>query len=353
METPTVFEETFPKLPKLELIRSKWGELKKFPDRVRMLLKVLPESIRGMEERHLDSAFIKKLQNEKGIKGAPESIEFHRSCITLLSFLTNRQKRSIERGLASFIKRTYNLHNVKPHSRGWIIYGQKHLIGMEPNNSNKNINSKKTTNPNKPIISNKTNNTNNSNNTNKTSNSNNSNKTNNTNNTNKTNNTNNTNKTNKTNKTKEKSESYEISWKKNMNNISKINNPHNQNHPFQNIRKRKTRFVEKEGNTIPKNQQTINNTKKKKKTNKQTKNNQTNNSPNTEIHKKSDLENTPLPSDKQQPIRKSCLVPQEPESSSNDFQQKATILIELCPKMETKEESWLWEFEQRFPSVWN
>ncbi|KAJ3425308.1 alpha-tubulin n-acetyltransferase [Anaeramoeba flamelloides] len=235
METPPTFEEIFPKLPKLELMKSKWGELKKFPDRVRMLLKVLPESIRGMEENHLESAFIKKLQNNKELEGAPETIEFHRSCITLLSFLTKRQKRSIERGLASFIKRTYNLHNVKPHSRGWIIYGQKSFTETHASEKKEPIKTGKMNEPAKTTKPNKTT------------------------------------KPHKINKTHKKKETNQKSSPNTENNLSKIYNINKQESSFQNHRKRKTSLMEKERSTSHKKQNKIQNTKKKKKptTNKQ------------------------------------------------------------------------------------
>ncbi|KAJ6239105.1 hypothetical protein M0813_25317 [Anaeramoeba flamelloides] len=323
METSSAFEEIFPKLPELELMKSKWGELKKFPDRVRMLLKVLPESIRGMEERHLDSAFIKKLQDDKELEGAPETIEFHRSCITLLSFLTKRQKRSIERGLASFIKRTYNLHNVKPHSRGWIIYGQKSFSGTLSNETNEKCETNKVNKTKKALTSNKTNNPNNT--------------------------------------TSKKKETNQNSQPKTENNLNKIQSIRKQESSFQNRRKRKTSLKEKERSTSHKKQNKIQNTKKKKKkNNKKTKTFQISNTLplHTNVHKQSDFENNQLFSSKQldqkrQILTNPNLVQPELDYPFDNLQQKATILIEFWPKIETKEDSWFWEFERRFPSDWN
>ncbi|KAJ3436649.1 hypothetical protein M0812_18710 [Anaeramoeba flamelloides] len=310
METSITFEETFPTLPKLETIKSTWGELKKFPDRVRMLLKVLPNSIRGIEERHLETGFIKKLQDVTDLAEVPNKIEFHRSCIALLSFLTERKKRSIERGLASFILRTYHLQNIKPHSKGWIIYGKKGYPS-KPNGkpSAKNQNPEDTNNNNNN--SNKNNNNNNGNN-------------------------------NRRAKKKKKT-------------------------IVTNIRKRKTLFTERPNSTgsVDLEQKKITNYQKKKKKNEKTNNYQIRNKTiSSNIKKKNNEEkirktNKRLNNQNFTTTNQNLnLIPTQPNQENvpnlNTYpQQNATIYIEFFPKKKTDENSWLRDIEQMFPSVWD
>ncbi|KAJ6252617.1 hypothetical protein M0813_13989 [Anaeramoeba flamelloides] len=60
----------------------------------------------------------------------PKKIKINRKSLDILSEFTGVSRRSLERGLSSFISRRYNLTNISPYSRKWLVFGHppnKHL----------------------------------------------------------------------------------------------------------------------------------------------------------------------------------------------------------------------------------
>ncbi|KAJ3430330.1 hypothetical protein M0812_23335 [Anaeramoeba flamelloides] len=57
----------------------------------------------------------------------PTYIEFNREVLYLLENLTGISRRSLERGLSSFIERNFHLHNIRPHNKEKIIFGKASL----------------------------------------------------------------------------------------------------------------------------------------------------------------------------------------------------------------------------------
>ncbi|KAJ3451614.1 hypothetical protein M0812_03365 [Anaeramoeba flamelloides] len=69
---------------------------------------------------------LQQTQNENKII-LPNNIEFNREVLYLLENLTGISRRSLERGLSSFIERNFGLHNIHPHNKQKIIFGKASL----------------------------------------------------------------------------------------------------------------------------------------------------------------------------------------------------------------------------------
>ncbi|KAJ6249594.1 hypothetical protein M0813_17015 [Anaeramoeba flamelloides] len=69
---------------------------------------------------------LQQTQNEKK-RILPNNIEFNREVLYLLENLTGISRRSLERGLSSFIERNFGLHNIHPHNKQKIIFGKASL----------------------------------------------------------------------------------------------------------------------------------------------------------------------------------------------------------------------------------
>ncbi|KAJ6240357.1 hypothetical protein M0813_24356 [Anaeramoeba flamelloides] len=94
---------------------------KSYVDRFRYLKKIKPQYFVGLEQQHLDKGWL--FEHKKTmIKDGPKQVKLMKSCITELALLTNKTKRTIERGINTFFKNNYHLTNCSFYSRDWLVY---------------------------------------------------------------------------------------------------------------------------------------------------------------------------------------------------------------------------------------
>ncbi|KAJ6249524.1 hypothetical protein M0813_16945 [Anaeramoeba flamelloides] len=90
-----------------------------FRKRLKMLHKWRPQGVIGLETSNLKKTFLKRTPKTAVLR----PIKIKRDCITDLVLLTNKPKKSIERGLATFFKKYFLLQNISNYSREWLIFG--------------------------------------------------------------------------------------------------------------------------------------------------------------------------------------------------------------------------------------
>ncbi|KAJ6250378.1 phd zinc finger-containing protein-related [Anaeramoeba flamelloides] len=90
-----------------------------FRKRLKMLHKWRPQGVIGLQIHNLKKDFLKRTPKTAVL----QPIKIKRDCITDLVLLTNKPKKSIERGLATFFKKYYLLQNISNYSREWLIFG--------------------------------------------------------------------------------------------------------------------------------------------------------------------------------------------------------------------------------------
>ncbi|KAJ3444099.1 retinitis pigmentosa gtpase regulator a-related [Anaeramoeba flamelloides] len=90
-----------------------------FRKRLKMLHKWRPKGVIGLDISNLKKTFLKRTPKTAIL----QPIKIKRDCINDLVLLTNKPKKSIERGLATFFKKYFLLHNISNYSREWLIFG--------------------------------------------------------------------------------------------------------------------------------------------------------------------------------------------------------------------------------------
>ncbi|KAJ6245201.1 hypothetical protein M0813_20511 [Anaeramoeba flamelloides] len=90
--------------------------------RLKLLLKLKPEDILGIKPALLRKSQLKMIKKNKN---APKVIKIKRSAIDYLAKLTCRPKKSIERGMTSFLLKNFNLENSREYSREWFVFAQR------------------------------------------------------------------------------------------------------------------------------------------------------------------------------------------------------------------------------------
>ncbi|KAJ3451698.1 hypothetical protein M0812_03451 [Anaeramoeba flamelloides] len=90
-----------------------------FRKRLKVLKKWRPKGVLGLDSACLKKSFLKRMSKNP----LSEPIKIKRDCILDLVMLTRKPKKSIERGLSTFFKKYYLLHNISNYSREWLVFG--------------------------------------------------------------------------------------------------------------------------------------------------------------------------------------------------------------------------------------
>ncbi|KAJ6249754.1 hypothetical protein M0813_16741 [Anaeramoeba flamelloides] len=93
-----------------------------FRERLEFLIKWQPNGVHGLELEHLQST-----PDDPGSNSVPKPVlvRIKRECLTDLVKILDKPKKSIQRGLATFFRSTFGLHNVSNYNREWLIFGTK------------------------------------------------------------------------------------------------------------------------------------------------------------------------------------------------------------------------------------
>ncbi|KAJ6251353.1 hypothetical protein M0813_15115 [Anaeramoeba flamelloides] len=108
---------------KINLVKhqKQFKNMKSYFKRLNYLHELRPAYFVGLESYHLTKEWSTKnkhLINGEGLK----EVKIMKECITELALYTQKNPRSIERGVNFFFKKYYNLYNCSFYSRNWLIY---------------------------------------------------------------------------------------------------------------------------------------------------------------------------------------------------------------------------------------
>ncbi|KAJ6248545.1 hypothetical protein M0813_17512 [Anaeramoeba flamelloides] len=100
-----------------EELQKEFRSFKTFRDRFKNMVKLRPECFVGFSDWMLD-----KNCKFDGKHKTPTKIMIRKDCINDLSILTDKSKRTIERGINIFFTKKLKLTNCSFYSRDWLIY---------------------------------------------------------------------------------------------------------------------------------------------------------------------------------------------------------------------------------------
>ncbi|KAJ6236948.1 hypothetical protein M0813_27693 [Anaeramoeba flamelloides] len=102
--------------------KPKFNDQGSFRERLEFLIKWQPNGIHGLELEHLQST-----PDDPNSASVPKPVlvRIKRECLTDLVKILDRPKKSIQRGLATFFRSTFGLHNVSNYNREWLIFGTR------------------------------------------------------------------------------------------------------------------------------------------------------------------------------------------------------------------------------------
>ncbi|KAJ3443197.1 hypothetical protein M0812_09031 [Anaeramoeba flamelloides] len=105
--------------PTEEELQIKFQKITGFRKRLKEISKIRTGEILG-----LDLSLLGKKRIKNGIpKGSyPKQVKIKRSCVEYLSHLTKKPKKSLERGITSFLMKNFGLENSRKYSREWFIF---------------------------------------------------------------------------------------------------------------------------------------------------------------------------------------------------------------------------------------
>ncbi|KAJ3424743.1 hypothetical protein M0812_27167 [Anaeramoeba flamelloides] len=132
---------------KLSELKNVFSKCRGYRERLIKLLKLRSDEIEGLSREYLKQSFLDQADKTQG----PKTIRIKRSCLDFLSFLTDRKRKTLERGITSFFTRSYNLTNSRKYSRDWMVFGpflKNQKTKTSPNNTPKIMQSKNAKNPN-------------------------------------------------------------------------------------------------------------------------------------------------------------------------------------------------------------
>ncbi|KAJ6254701.1 hypothetical protein M0813_12305 [Anaeramoeba flamelloides] len=121
MSVSTILSEDLQNHPNLESIKRYFRTTKSYIDRFHKLRKLRSHCFVGLLESHLTKEWIQD-NKSKVMPDAPQKIKIKKDCISDLSFLTQRSRRTIERGVSAFFKKNFKLTNCSFYSRDWLIF---------------------------------------------------------------------------------------------------------------------------------------------------------------------------------------------------------------------------------------
>ncbi|KAJ3428717.1 hypothetical protein M0812_24047 [Anaeramoeba flamelloides] len=121
MSISTVLSEDLQNRTDLEEIKSFFRKTKSYVDRFHELRKLRSHCFVGLMENHLTREWIQDNKKRKA-SDAPSKIMIRKDCISDLSYLTQRSRRTIERGVSAFFKKNFKLTNCSFYSRNWLVF---------------------------------------------------------------------------------------------------------------------------------------------------------------------------------------------------------------------------------------
>ncbi|KAJ6231204.1 hypothetical protein M0813_06150 [Anaeramoeba flamelloides] len=100
-------------------LKKKFHGINQFNKRLTLMLNYDETCISGLTAKHLKSEYLKK----KTHKNPPTKVIITKNCINDLVILTGKMKKSITKGISTFLKTKYGLENLKTYSREAIQFG--------------------------------------------------------------------------------------------------------------------------------------------------------------------------------------------------------------------------------------
>ncbi|KAJ6231721.1 hypothetical protein M0813_05452 [Anaeramoeba flamelloides] len=105
----------------IEELKKEFTKLISYNSRLQKLHQIRPDCFFGIENHQFDKAWIKKNKTDLQDKG-PKKVKILKECITDLSILTTKSKRTLERGINTFFKKNFNLKNCSLYSRNMLVF---------------------------------------------------------------------------------------------------------------------------------------------------------------------------------------------------------------------------------------
>ncbi|KAJ6234385.1 hypothetical protein M0813_29375 [Anaeramoeba flamelloides] len=119
-------------------LKKEFGTKRSYRDRLEKLIQIRPDDFEGLFLYHLRKEFF--LNKTKNLKTEyPKYIKIRRATVEDLAKFCDLSKKSIERGLTSFIKSAYNLVNSRDYSRDWMVFRPRSEVKIRSKMNNKNI----------------------------------------------------------------------------------------------------------------------------------------------------------------------------------------------------------------------
>ncbi|KAJ6227217.1 hypothetical protein M0813_10125 [Anaeramoeba flamelloides] len=115
------FSDDLEQLTNLETVKDKFSKLKSFNDRFSMLFSLRPNCFSGISEHHFTKEWITQ-HKPTMFQDGPVKVKIRKDCISDLSLLTQKTRRTIERGVNTFFKNNYHLTNCSFYSRDWLVF---------------------------------------------------------------------------------------------------------------------------------------------------------------------------------------------------------------------------------------
>ncbi|KAJ3448652.1 hypothetical protein M0812_01134 [Anaeramoeba flamelloides] len=102
-----------------EELQIKFRKITGFRKRLKEISKIRTGEVLG-----LDFSLLSKKAIKKGVpqESYPKQVRIKRTCVEYLSHLTNKPKKSIERGITSFLMKNFELENSRKYSREWFVF---------------------------------------------------------------------------------------------------------------------------------------------------------------------------------------------------------------------------------------
>ncbi|KAJ6239100.1 mis18-binding protein [Anaeramoeba flamelloides] len=109
-----------------EELKQSFLKIKNFNSRLVAMMELTPNSFEGCTSRNFQKDWLRSFKKntlQPSDAPAPNKVKIRRECINHLAVLVGRSQRTIERGLTSFFKRSFNFDNVLPYSKDWFVFG--------------------------------------------------------------------------------------------------------------------------------------------------------------------------------------------------------------------------------------
>ncbi|KAJ6241552.1 hypothetical protein M0813_00250 [Anaeramoeba flamelloides] len=115
------FSGDLDQLTDLETVKDKFSKLKSFNDRFLVLFSLRPNCFSGISKHHFTKDWITQHKSTM-FQDGPTKVKIRKDCISDLSLLAQKTRRTIERGVNTFFKNNYHLTNCSFYSRDWLVF---------------------------------------------------------------------------------------------------------------------------------------------------------------------------------------------------------------------------------------